>query len=130
MKLHSAIVLAGVLISCACVSTNSARLGTAIARPVVDPEMVAVYRTAAQVPGKYDEVALLNSKGASGWTSEAGMLKSMRKEAGKIGANAVVLDAIVEPNAVTKVAAALVGVGAERKGKALAIYVYPDAAKK
>jgi uncharacterized protein YbjQ (UPF0145 family) len=87
--------------------------------------MVAVYRTAEQVPGKFDEVALLNSKGMSGWTNEAGTLKSMRKEAGKLGANAVVLDAIIKPNAVTKVAAALVGVGAERKGKALAIYAYP-----
>jgi len=125
MNVRSTIALAGAVVLSACVSTNAARLGTAMVRPVVDPEMVAVYRTASQVPRQYDEVALLNSTGMSGWTNEAGMLKSMRREAGRSGANAVVLDAIIEPNAATKVVAALIGVGAERKGKALAIYVHP-----
>jgi hypothetical protein len=87
--------------------------------------MAALYRTAAQVPGKYQEVALLFSDGTTGWTSEAGMLKSMRTKAGALGANGVILDGISEPSAVVKVIASVVGVGAERKGKAIAIFVQP-----
>ena len=111
----------------ACVSTNAVRLGAAPARPPVAEEAVAVYRTAAQVPGKYEEIALLNATGESSWTNEAKMMNSMRKKAGKMGANAIILDAISEPGAGAKVAAAVLGVGAERKGKAIAIYVLPAA---
>ena len=53
------------------------------------------------------------------------MFKNMRFQAGQAGANAVVLDAISEPSAGAKIAAAVIGVGAERKGKAIAIYILP-----
>jgi hypothetical protein len=49
------------------------RLGNPPERPKVALDKVAVYRTAAQVPGKYDEVGLLTSNGSSGFTSEAGI---------------------------------------------------------
>jgi hypothetical protein len=114
----------------ACVRTNAVRLGAApaTARPAVATEQVAVYRTAAQVPGRYEEVALLNSTGESSWTNEEKMLNSMRKKAGQMGANGVILDAISEPSAGAKVAGAFLGTGSERKGKAIAIYVFPDSA--
>jgi hypothetical protein len=89
---------------------------------------VAVYRTADQVPGKYQEVALLNATGESSWTNEAKMINSMRKKAGELGANGIILDAISEPSAGVKVAAAFLGTPAERKGKAIAIYVFVDSA--
>ncbi len=125
MNMRRALGICGVLVVGACVRTNTAMLGNAPTRAAVAPELVAVYRTAAQVPGKYEEVALLNSTGASTWTSESGMLKSMRQKAGALGANGVILDAISEPSAGAKVAAAVVGIGAERKGKAIAIYILP-----
>jgi len=60
------------------------------------------------------------------WTDEGTMWNSMKKKAAKLGANGVILDATSEPKAGTKVlAAALFGMGAERKGKAIAIYVFP-----
>jgi hypothetical protein len=78
------------------------------------------------VPGDYEEIALLNSKADSASTSEAQMFKSMRKKAAKLGANGIILDAVSEPTVGAKIAAAvLFGTGAERKGKALAIYVIP-----
>jgi hypothetical protein len=49
----------------------------------------------------------------------------MKKEAGKVGANGVILDALSEPGSGAKVAAAIFGVSAQRKGKALAIWVFP-----
>lgn len=129
MKRRTAVLFISTLFTAACVSTNTAILGNAPKRAPVPADQVAIYRTAAQVPGKYEEVALLNSTGTSGWTSESGMLKSMRTKAGEIGANAIILDAISEPSAGAKVAAAALGVGAERKGKAIAIYVLPSQPK-
>ncbi len=110
----------------ACVTTNASRLGTATAiRPAVLPDNVALYRIASQVPRQYEEIALLNSTGDSGMTDEAKMFESMKKKAGEMGANGVILDAVSEPGSGSKVAAAIFGVSAQRKGKALAIWVFP-----
>jgi hypothetical protein len=114
--------------STACLrSTKGVALGTATStRPKVPWDKVVVYRSAADVPGKYEEVVLLESTGDTLWTTKAGMWKSMRRKAGGFGANAIILDAETEPKAGTKVlAAALFGMGAERKGRAIGIYVYP-----
>lgn len=113
--------------STACVQTNATMLNpTPTNRPPVPPEQVRIYRTAAQVVGRYEELALLNSTGESTWTNEQGMLESMRKKAGAIGANGLILDAVTEASAGAKVAGAVFGVGSERKGKAVAIFVFPD----
>ena len=109
----------------ACVQTNAVRLGNAPVREPVPEDQVVVYRTADQVPRRYEEVALLNAKGEASWTNEEKMFNSMRKKAGEMGANGIILDAIIEPGAGTKVAGAILGTGAERKGKAIAIYVFP-----
>ncbi len=77
----------------------------------------------------YQEVALLNSKGESGSTSEEGMIKSQRKKTAQVGANGIVLGGFQEPKAGTKIIGALLGTGAERKGSALAIYIPGDSAR-
>jgi len=113
-----------------CVSTNASRLGAPSAnRAVLLPESVALYRTAAQVQGRYEEIALLNSAGDSAFTNESKMFESMKKKAGELGANGIILDAISEPSAGAKVAGAIFGVSAQRKGKAVAIYVFPGTAE-
>ena len=109
-----------------CVTTNATRIGGGPTRPQVTPENVVLYRTADQVPGRYEEVAILHSEGEVGWTNEESMYNSMRKKAGELGANAVILEAVEEPSAGAKVAGAFLGTGAERKGKAIAIYIFPD----
>jgi hypothetical protein len=115
----------------ACVSTNATLLNPSpVARPPVPAEKVRIYRTAAQVTAKYEELALLNATGESNWTNESGMLESMRNKAGKLGANGIILDAINEAGAGAKVAAAIFGTGTQRKGRAVAIYVFPDSAVK
>ncbi len=121
-------IVASLALACllaGCVAVNSTQLGALTQRPVLQPQEVVIYRTASQVRGRYDEVALLNATGSSGYTNENGMVEAMRKRAAQLGANGVILDAISEPSAGAKVAAAIFGVSAERKGKALAIYVYP-----
>lgn len=126
MTLRAAFAGALILGMTGCVSTNAAMLGMpGKQRPEVAPESVALYRVASQVPGPYEEVALLNSKGDSDMTDEAAMFESMREKAGEIGANGVILDALSEPGSGAKVAGAIFGVSVARKGKALAIWVYP-----
>jgi len=110
----------------ACMSTKAVRLGDAIAGPILPWQQVKVYRTADQVPGRYDEVGLLMTTASTIWTSEKGMWNSMKKKAAKLGANAIILDAVSEPSAGAKVAGAIFGVGVNRKGKAVAIFVHPE----
>ena len=110
----------------ACMSTKAVRLGDAVVGPVLPWQQVKVYRTADQVPGKYDEVGLLMTTASTIWTSEKGMWNSMKKKAAKLGANAIILDAISEPSAGAKIAGAIFGVGINRKGKAVAIFVHPE----
>lgn len=108
----------------ACVSTQAVRLGSGPVRPPVPPDKVAIYLDAKQVPGKYDEVALLSSSGDAAMTNEEKMYKSMREKAGEMGANGVILEDVKEPGTGSKVAHALIGTTADRKGKAIAIFVY------
>jgi hypothetical protein len=131
LMISRCVIAASLLVSLsACVTTNASRLGTATEiRPLVLPSDVALYRVASQVPRRYEEVALLNSTGDSGMTDEAKMFESMKKKAGEMGANGVILDAVSEPGSGSKVAAAIFGVSAQRKGKALAIWIFPAGAE-
>lgn len=130
-KLFLICVLGYIALFIACVTTQAVRLGSGPIRPPVPWDKVIVYRTADQVPGDYEEVALISASGDSIYTSEEEMYKAMRKKAGELGANAIILDAMSEPSAATKVISyALLGVGGERRGKALAIYVYPEKKEK
>jgi len=114
--------LAGALCLSGCVHTNATLLSTA-PRPAVDPAAVVLYTSADKVPGKYDEVALIDSHGDEGSTTYHKMLESMRKKAGEVGANGVILDSTTDPSTGAKVAHALLWTSADRKGKAMAIFV-------
>jgi hypothetical protein len=122
-----AALLSVMLVSAACVSTAVTKIGTSVSRPQVAPESVVIYRTAEKVPGKYEEVALLNSTAPTGtpWTNEEAMYRSMRVRAGAIGVNGIILDSMREPSAGEKVAGYFLNTTVERKGKAIAIFVFP-----
>jgi hypothetical protein len=122
-------ILTIVAFAAACTSTNAALLDNSIRLQRTCPDAVKIYTTPAQVGASYQEVALLNSTGNTGFTSEAGMMKSMRKKAADVGANGIIMGNIDEPGAGAKVAAAIFGTGAERKGKSVAIFVASDTAR-
>ena len=107
----------------ACVSIQTTRLGAGLIHPPVPPDQVAIYRTADQVHAHYEEVALLSGSGDYSWTNEEQMYKKMRKEAGELGANGIILDSMTEPSTGAKVANALLWTPAQRTGKAVAIYI-------
>lgn len=113
----------------ACVSTQATILNPSpVKRPPVAADQVRVYRTPEQVAGRYEEVALLHAQGETDWTNERGMIESMRKKAGKVGANGLILDSIREPRAVERIAGAVLKTGSTRRGRAVAIFVFPDSA--
>ena len=110
----------------ACTRTNAALIDNSIHLAPTCPDAVKLYTSPESVGGPYREVALLNATGSTGWTSEAGMVKSMRKKAASVGANGIIMGNIAEPGAGAKVAAAIFGASAERKGKSVAIFVASD----
>ena len=124
--LRSAIRAALVCLVGACVHTNAAVLDPSVRYQRICPDAVVMYTSPEKVGKAYREVALLNSKGESSWTSEQGMMNSQRKKAAELGANGIILSGIDEPKAGTKIIGAVLGTGSERKGKALAIYVPDD----
>lgn len=93
------------------------------------PDAVKLYTAPSNVGSPYTEVALLNSAGSSGWTSESGMMKSMRQKAAEVGATGIIMGNIDEPGAGAKVMGAVFGTGTQRKGKSLAIFVPADSTR-
>jgi hypothetical protein len=128
-KLLFGIVALG--LTAACTRTNAALMDNSIHLAKTCPDGVKIYSSPSKVTSDYQEIALLNSTGSSGFTSEAGMMKSMRKKAADVGANGIIMGSIDEPGAGAKVAAAIFGVAgsAERKGKSVAIYVTADSTR-
>ena len=116
-------------LTAACVHTNASVLDPTMTYQKTCPDAVQVFTTAERVPSPYREVALLNSKGESSWTDEKGMLGSQRKKAAEVGANGLILGETKEPNAGTKIIGSLFGTGAERKGRAIAIWIPEDSAR-
>jgi uncharacterized protein YpmB len=57
------------------------------------------------------------------------MINSQRKKAAKIGANGLILGDVRDASTGAKVAQALLGTSANRKGKAIAIYIPEDTAR-
>ncbi len=88
-----------------------------------------VYTTPDRVKNDYIEIALLNSKGDASMTTESAMIISQQKKAAEVGANGLILGGINEPGAGAKVAASILGTTAERKGKAVAVWIPADSAK-
>ena len=130
MKQVTTLLICAAAVSLAgCVSTNATMLGDAPAGAPVEASQVRIYRTADQVPSRYREVALLNSAGDSMMTNEAKMHESMKRQAAKLGADGIILDSMSEPTAATKVAAAVLGGSAQRKGRAIAIKMEPATAQ-
>lgn len=119
--------MAGLVCLQACVSTKATAINPANKRLPISPDQVILYTSADKVPGKYEEIAFLNTRADSIWRSEAAVLNSIREKAAEVGANGVILDASSEPSAEAKIVSFyLLGFDvAGRKNKAVAIYVFP-----
>jgi hypothetical protein len=108
------------------VHTNAAVLNPSASYQRVCPDGVQIFMTADRVPGDYQEVALLSSKGESSWTDQRQMLNSQRRKAAELGANGLILQGTSEPNPGTEIIGAALGTGATRRGSAVAIHIPGD----
>jgi len=76
----------------------------------VSPDSVVILTTEAELDTlEYARVAIIEATGSGEYTNQTDMLNAMRKRAGEIGANAILLPQINEPGAGAKVAAAIFG---------------------
>jgi len=93
-------------------------------------DAVPVYADRDHVPYDYYEVAVITAEGNSVYTGNGDLLKSVRNEAAGVGANGIVLDALVASHATVKVLGAAVGSNdADRKARAIAIWMPSDTAR-
>jgi hypothetical protein len=104
-----------------CVSAQVTRLGSIDSYPPVAPSDVQVFLVESDVPGPFTKVALIRLKGDADWTNETAMVNKAKQEAGKLGANALILGKTDEPGTGAKIAASIFGVSANRRGEVVAI---------
>lgn len=129
MKTGMLALAATAVVLVACTRTNAALLDQTFTAPPTCERGIRMYDDPSKAPAGYVEVALLNSTGSTGFTTEAGMLKNQRQKAAELGATGIILNGISEPGAAAKVAGAFLGTGTERKGKAVAIFSPSDTAR-
>jgi hypothetical protein len=121
--------LVGVVIACGArariVATNPA-----LALAPTCSNAVPVYPDTEHVPYDYYEVALITAEANSVYNGNGDLLKSIRSQAARLGANGVVVDALGATHATVRVVGAVLGGNdAERKGRAIAIWMPSDTAR-
>src|SRR3954466_1489120 len=139
---YQVVVLPVLALLCACrsVSTNATLIDPTSHFLRTCPAAVKLFTTPDRVQQPYREIALLNSSGQTSYSNENDMIKSMREKAAKVGANGIILNGIDEPSAMAKLASVAAQVAAdatgqfaqisaERKGRAMAIYIPADSAR-
>lgn len=129
MRFTSPVALLCVLTACGAhahiVATNPA---LTLAPTCADA--VATYGSRDKVPYDYYEVALITGEANSVYAGNGDVLKSVRKQAASVGANGVVIDTLSATHATVKIlGAALGGKDAERKARAIAIWMPSDTAR-
>jgi hypothetical protein len=114
--------LLATLLVLGCVTVNKSVLDRSFMSSPVPTDEVHVYLPGDSVP-EHTRVAILNAKGDVDTTDEAEMIEKLREEAGKLGANAIILGELEEPSTGARVAKAFLGTSADRRTQALAVYV-------
>jgi len=115
--MRATILVAAVLLA-ACVQTKVDRLTPTQKYAPVPPESVRVFLNEQEVVNghyEYETVAIVYGSGNHFWTDEAQMSRKLREEAGKQGANGVILGEMKEPGFLQS----------ERKSRVVAIRWWP-----
>jgi hypothetical protein len=99
----------------------------ALARTCADA--VTVFPSADKVAYDYYEVALITAEGNSVYNGNGDLLKSVRNQAASVGANGVLVDVGATHATVKVLGAALGAKDAQRKARALAIWMPSDTAR-
>jgi hypothetical protein len=114
--------VAAVLAVAACVSVNKSVLTPNPTGRTFREMEVYVYFRDDSIP-EHTRVAILNARGDADTTDESDMIDKLREEAGKLGANAIILGELEEPGTGARIAGALLGTETNRETQAIAVYV-------
>jgi hypothetical protein len=114
--------LLGSLLVAACVSVGKTVIDRSFQANPVPRDDVYVYMPGDTIP-EHTRVAILDAEGDADLFNNADLLNKMREEAGKLGANAIILGDMQAPGTGARVAEAILGTTANRTGQAVAIYV-------
>ena len=87
-----------------CVSAKATLLNPDVQFDPVPWGEVRVYLSAEDVPGEFTKIAILKSEGKEVMTTEKQMLEKMRKKAGEVGANGIILQGIKQPGDLDRMA--------------------------
>ena len=104
-----------------CVSVQTQLLGPANRFAPMPEDSVRVFLSQEELRDRgyeWEAVALLFGSGSSMYTTDRGMLQTIRREAGKLGANGIILADAREPSSAERW---LMGAGAQRKSTMTAI---------
>jgi hypothetical protein len=114
-----------VLTLAGCVTTHATLVDPTAPRfAPVSPDSVRIFTDQTELDTlEFVRVAIIEASGSGEWTNQSEMLEAMRRKAGELGGNGVLLPRIDEPSAGAKVAAALFGTGTQRKGNVVAVRV-------
>jgi hypothetical protein len=128
-RLPAVLLLVGALFACGArarvVATNPG-----LALGPTCSNAVPVFADTEHVPYDYYEVALITAEGNSVYNGNGDLLKSIRTQAARLGANGILIDALGATHATVKVVGAALGSNdAERKGRAIAIWMPSDTAR-
>lgn len=104
-----------------CVTVSKSVLMDRSAYPVPQEE-VGVFLEGDTIPSSCERVALLHASGDEDFTDEGDIWDKLREEAGKLGANRVLIRGIEEPGTGERVASALFGTSSDRDADAVALW--------
>lgn len=118
-----ALLLVGV--GSACVSTNHVLIDPSAPRYAAVPsDSVVIYEKETDLDAfQYVRIALIDASSSNEFNDRVDMLKAMRREAGRLGANAILVSGIEEPPMLARIAADVLGAETERRGSVVAIRI-------
>jgi hypothetical protein len=116
--------------ACAGVKKTTTDINPAMDRAPTCANAIAVYNSRADVPYDYYELAWIQAEGNSVWTTDNQLQTQIRNGAAKVGANAVIVNPVVQSKSTVKVLGEAIGANsATQKASALAVYMPSDAAR-
>ena len=116
--------------ACAGVRKTTTDVNPTMNRAPTCAAAIAVYNSRADVPYDYYELAWIEAEGNSVWTTDNQLQTQIRNGAGKVGANAVIVNPVEQNKSTVKVLGEVIGTkSATQKASALAIYM-PDEASR
>lgn len=129
-ELVAAALIAGGTIGCGGTRSQIIERNSAVALAPTCADAVRVFPSTDKVPYDYYEMALITAEGNSVYSGNGDLLKSVRNQAAGIGANGVVVDSPGATHATVKILGAALGAhDADRKARALAIWMPSDTAR-